>query len=113
RAVPALKNYVAAQARAVLQDRTARADDPQTSAAAILLGLTGQPVLYEADPRGMNIVLWNSRFYAIPANEGAFDPDRKFSRSFQADTPQKIREWVARPSALEPVDPPAAPVVPA
>ena len=102
--LPALKNYVGEQARKALAGRSAGADDPQTGGFAILLGLSGQPVLYESGVHGMNIVLWNSRFYALPADEGAFDPGRTYSRSFEADEPQAIRAmindaspWPSRP----------------
>lgn len=95
---PALRNYMKEQARQGLEESFPRADDPQVSTASILLGVSGQPVLYEAGVDGMNIVLWNSRFYALPGDEGAFDYERMrqggYSRSFEADSPADIRQAI-------------------
>jgi hypothetical protein len=81
-----------------LGERFPRADDPQVATASILLGVSGQPVLYETGVDGMNIVLWNGRFYALPADEGAFDYERMrqggYSRSFEADSPAGIRQAI-------------------
>ena len=97
--LPALRNYLAAHARMALGDRLPRADDPDTGGFAVLLGLAGQPVLYEAAFHGMNIVLWNGRFYALPDNEGVFEYDRMrrggYNRSFEAAEPNRIREMIA------------------
>lgn len=87
-AVPALRNYMAVQARAGLAGRFPRADDPEAGHLAVLLGVSGQPVLYRAGLDGMNVVLWNGSFYALPSEEGVFDYDRMcrggYSRSYQA-----------------------------
>jgi GT2 family glycosyltransferase len=112
--LPALKNYVAGQARKALGGHLPRADDPQAGGWAILLGLSGQqPVLYEAGVRGMNIVIWNSRFYALPADEGAFEPGRAYSRSYEAAEPQVIRAMIndAPPFPRRPPDGPTEPIV--
>lgn len=101
--VPALKNYLAAQARMAIADRLARADDPETGGYAVLLGSVDQPVLYEAGFHGMNIVLWSGRLYALPNSEGVFEYDRMlrggYSRSFEAADPVRIREMIATPAA--------------
>ena len=103
--LPALRNYLAAQARMALGDRIPRADDSDTGGFAVLLALVGQPVLYEARCHGMNIVLWNTRFYALPDDEGVFDYDRMrrggYTRSFEAAELDRIREMIARYAAAD------------
>lgn len=86
--LPAFKNYIADQARLAIGDRGVRVDDPRVGSLVAVLGVFGQPVLYEAGFHGMNIVLWNDRFYALPGNEGVFDYERMraggYSRSYEA-----------------------------
>lgn len=106
-ALPALNSYIAAKARAAIPDGTARADDPQTGAWAVLLGLTGQPVIYEAGPGASHIVLRKTRFCAALADEDLIDRDQAYS--FEANTPQEVREWLAGNAAdtiaREPIEP--------
>jgi GT2 family glycosyltransferase len=109
--LPALKNYLAVRAYAALSGRTPRADEPQHGFLAVLLGLTRHPVLFESGSHGMDVALWDRRFYAFPADEGPFSPERKYSRSFEAADVREIREWIANCSAIE-VAPPADPAVP-
>ena len=100
RAFPALKNYLAEQARAALAGQQPRVDHASSGHCALLLGVCGTPVLYETDVEGMNIVLWNTRFYALPASEGVFDYERMraggYSRSFEAGDLRSLRESMAR-----------------
>jgi hypothetical protein len=49
-AVPAFKNYIAAQAQAMLQDEPAHSEDPRTSAPSILLELVRQSISPRAEP---------------------------------------------------------------
>jgi GT2 family glycosyltransferase len=91
-ALPALKNYIAAKARAAIPAGVARADDPKTGGWAVLLGLAGQPVLYEAGPGGVNIILQNARFYALPGGQDSLDRHEPYL--FEAATPQEVREWI-------------------
>lgn len=95
---PALKNYIAARANTVLGERPARCEDREFGHWAVLLGVFGRPVLYQAGLNGMNIVLWRTWFYALPNNEGTFDYQRMcnggYSRSFEAGSPRSIRELI-------------------
>jgi GT2 family glycosyltransferase len=95
---PALRDYLAGQAGIALGGRPPRADDPDTGGLAILLGFAGQPVMFEANFHGMNIVLGRGRFYALPNDEGNFDYDRirqgGYTRSFEAEDPGRIRELI-------------------
>jgi len=97
---PALKNYAIEQARLALEDRPARADDPETGHLAILLGGFGVPTLYEAGVEGMNVVLWGSRFFALPGNEGVFDSNRMcrggYSRSYESGDLERLKKMIAR-----------------
>jgi len=99
-ALPALKNYLAQQARLALGERLPRADDPETGHLAILLGVLGQPVLYEAGVDGMNVVLWMNRFFALPGDEGVFEFERMrrggYSRSYESGDPQRIKGMIAQ-----------------
>jgi hypothetical protein len=71
--LPALKSYIAAKARAAIPDGTARADDPQTGAWAVLLGLTGQPVVWEAGARGSPTLLRTPRSFTVLVDEDPID----------------------------------------
>lgn len=99
-ALPALKNYMADQAQLALGGRSARADDPETGNFAILLGASRHPILYEAGVKGMNIVFWGTRFFALPADEGVFESERMraggYSRSYEAGDPDRIREMIVQ-----------------
>jgi hypothetical protein len=112
---PALRDYLAGQARIAVGDRYPRVDDPEVSGFAILLALAGQPVLYQAEFHGMNIVLGNGRFYAVPSAEGSFDYDRLlrggYTRSFEAADANRLRELIA--NSPVPASPVAAPAPPA
>lgn len=48
----------------------------------------------------MNVVLWRTRFFALPGDEGLFDSERMrrggYSRSYESGDPQRIREMIAR-----------------
>ena len=97
-AYPALKNYIIAQARTILDDRQARVDRPEIATASMLLGLAGIPVLYEAGVDDLNIVLWNSTFYAVPMGEGPFEYSRiragDYKRSFEADDLRILKQLI-------------------
>jgi GT2 family glycosyltransferase len=99
-ALPALKNYLAQKARLALGERFPRADDTETGYLAILLGILAQAVLYEAGVDGMNLVLWKNRFFALPGDEGGFEPERMsrggYSRSYESGDPQRIKEMIAK-----------------
>jgi hypothetical protein len=99
-ALPALKNYMCEQVGLALGGRLARADDPEAGHLAILLAVLGQPVLYETGVDRMNLVLWRTRYFALPDNEGVFESDRMgrggYSRSYEAGDPQRIREMIAQ-----------------
>src|SRR5262249_41949804 len=63
-------------------------DDPQRGHLGFLLGCIAHPVLFEENVDGLNIILYNADYYAIPQGEGGFDPGRvvrgDYSRSLQA-----------------------------
>jgi len=76
-----------------------RVDDPITGHVAFLLGLAGlQPVLFEEDFEGMNIILQHFRYYALPQGEGEFNYERMsgngHSRSFEADSPEGVKALI-------------------
>lgn len=92
---PALISYIARRAHLALNGQIPRADDPSHQPWAVLLGLCGQPVLYEGGVNGMNIVFYKDTFYAIPADEGVFDLNkfhqRQYSQCYEAATPDGLR----------------------
>jgi GT2 family glycosyltransferase len=98
-AYPFFKDHMARRVRKGLGDRQVRVDDPNTGHLAFLLGLTGlQPVLFEEGHEGMNIVLHDSRYFALPQTEGVFSWERMirngYSRSFEADSPETLKALI-------------------
>ena len=97
-AYPALKEYIATKALAGLGDQQARAENPDNGHLAFLLGLCRQPVLFEAGFLGMNIVLHNFTYYALPQGEGAFSYERMqqngYTRSYEAASAEAIKSLI-------------------
>jgi len=97
-AYPVFKDHVAARALAAIGDNQVRVDDPKTGHLALLLGLSGRGVLFEAGFEGMNIVLENFTYYAVPRTEGAFSRERLgsngYSRSFEAESPEVLKALI-------------------
>ena len=67
---------------------------------AIILGVVGRstvpegmPVLFARNLDQMNVVLWDGRLFALPADEGQFDCERvrrgEHTRSFEASDPRR------------------------
>lgn len=96
--LPALKNYIGTQTQLAIADRPVRVDDPDVGSRVVLLGVFAHPVLYESGFDGMNIVLWNGAFYALPGNEGVFDYERMcvggYSRSYEAAELMEIKQAI-------------------
>lgn len=99
-AYPALMDYIAARARLGLGETPARVDDPKAGHLAFLLGLSGQGVLFEEGFEGMNIVLENFAYYALPQGEGVFSGERMvrngYSRSFEAESVEALKSLIWR-----------------
>jgi len=99
-AYPALRDYAMEQARVALRGRPARADDADTGHLAIILGSLDFPVLYEAAVQGLNVVLWKDRLFALPADEGIFDPHRMrrggYSSSYESADLHRLKEMIAK-----------------
>ena len=70
-------------------------DDPQRGHLGFLLGCIAHPVLIEENVDGLNIILYNADYYAIPQGEGGFDHRRvirgDYSRYFQASTVDTLK----------------------
>ncbi len=99
-AYPALQDYLAVRARAGIGERLPFAGDPATGRLAILLGMAGHPILFEASFEGMNIVLHNLTYYAWPQDEGPFSYERMagngYSCSFEAPSLEGVKALVLR-----------------
>ncbi len=96
---PVFREYIASRARLGIGQRPARADDPETGHLAVLLGLTGlQPVLFEEGFDGMNLVLDDSIYYALPQTEGTYSHERivrsGYSRSFEAESAAALKSLI-------------------
>jgi hypothetical protein len=87
----ALKNYIAALALKRAGDRPLRVDDPESSHWALLGGLSGRAVLYEAGFHGCNIILQNFTYYALPEHEGA-----RYLRRLEADSIDELKAKIVR-----------------
>lgn len=102
--VPAFRNQLMQRVREAAPDPALLdCDDPQYGKLSILVGLTGIPVLYERNCHGLNIVLWNSRLYAIPGTEGAFDPNGQYSRRYESSSAEQLRRLIVEGKDLPPV----------
>src|SRR5262249_33241950 len=102
---PALKDYAAARALSAIGRNRVRADDPKTGHLAFLLGLTGRPVLFEADFLGSNIVLENFKYYAVRAGQGASHEPRLEAESLEK-LKTLIRQWRKAPASTVPLPAP-------
>ena len=100
-AYPALKAYIASRALSSIGENRVRVDDPKTGHCAFLLGLTGRPVLFEADFQGSNIVLENFKYYAVRRDRHAANEHR-----LEAESPEElkalIRQWRSAPAPATP-----------
>jgi glycosyltransferase involved in cell wall biosynthesis len=96
---PVFRLHITARAIESIGAGPVRVDDPVTGHIAFLLGLAGlQPVLFEEDFEGMNIILQHFRYYALPQGEGEFNYKRMsgngYSRSFEADSSEAVKTLI-------------------
>jgi SAM-dependent methyltransferase/glycosyltransferase involved in cell wall biosynthesis len=96
---PLLRDWAAERLWATVGERRPSVDDPDDWHLAYLLGQIDHPVLVAANRRGLNVVLWNGRYYAIPTDEGAFDATRfergGYSRGYEAERVRLIDALIA------------------
>ena len=87
---PVLAQWAAARVWDAAGNSRPAIDDPALGHLGFLLGCTPQAVLVEQNVDGLNVVFYNTDYYAIPQTEGAFDYGRvvhgDYSRCYRADS---------------------------
>lgn len=110
---PALFDWASEQLWAAAGGLRPRADDPNCWQLAYLLGQIEHSVLVRENVHGLNVVLWNGRYFAIPTGEGAFDPAKfergEYTRSYKAARLKVLEAMIAADLRYAPAVPNASP----
>jgi GT2 family glycosyltransferase/SAM-dependent methyltransferase len=87
---PAIADWAVQRVWEAVGSERPTVDDPEWGHLGFLLGCIPNAVLIEQNVDGLNIVLYNADYYAIPQTEGGLDYSRvlqgNYSRCFQAES---------------------------
>jgi ubiquinone/menaquinone biosynthesis C-methylase UbiE/glycosyltransferase involved in cell wall biosynthesis len=95
---PALAHWAFQRIWDAVGNAPPKVDDPELGHLGFLLGCMPYAVTIEQNLNGLNVVLYNANYFAIPQSEGVFDYDRvikgEYTRSYQAESLDILRSRI-------------------